>query len=90
MEVHNMEDLDLTLEALTLPDPAVLNAVSAFVSDLVRSESYYHEPCPITRTEAAYTLRQLAADGVDLPAGITPEMFCYYWNSFCDSSYYEF
>lgn len=48
---------DLTLEALPLPDPAVLNAVSDFVSDLVRSESYYNEPRPITRTEAAYTLR---------------------------------
>lgn len=85
-----MEDLDLTLEALPLPDPAVLNAVSDFVSDLVRSESYYNEPCPITRTEAAYTLRQLAADGVDLPAGIDASMFCFYWNSYCESSYYEF
>ena len=81
---------DLTLEALTLPDPAVLNAVSDFVSDLVRSESYYNEPRPITRTEAAYTHRQLAADGVDLPAGIDPGMFCFFWNSFCESSYYEF
>lgn len=73
-----------------LPTLETLNAAADFVADLVRSESYYNEPRPVTRSEAAYTLRQLAADGVDLPTGITPEMFMYYWNGLCDSVYYEF
>ena len=77
------------MEDKTLPTMETLDAVSDFVSALIWDEAHYNEPCPITRTEAAYTLRQMASEGRDLPAGITPDLFCYFWNMHCDR-YIEF
>ena len=77
------------MEDKTLPTLETLNAASDFVAALIWDEAHYNEPCPITRTEAAYTLRQMASEGRDLPDGITPDLFCYFWNMHCDR-YIEF
>lgn len=37
-------------------------------------------PVPITAEDAAYDMSNWIADGVDLPAGMTPALFAETWN----------
>ena len=37
-------------------------------------------PVPVTPDDAAYDMSNWIADGVDFPAGMTPELFAETWN----------
>ena len=54
--------------------------VSDFVANLVREQAYYDTPELATVSDCAYSLDAMRGEGWDLPAGITPESFCCYWN----------
>lgn len=65
---------------------AVSEKIRAFTVCAFASESYYNTPEPITASDAAYNLAEMAADGVEIPGGLTPEIYAEFWNNLCKTS----
>lgn len=62
-----------------LPDAAAVRAdTSAFIATMMLCDDVL--PVPVTAADAAYDMSNWIADGVDLPVGMTPELFAEIWN----------
>ena len=60
----------------SLPDTH--SAVREFIAMLFLCDDVL--PVPITAEDAAYNMSNWAAEDIDLPAGMTPELYAETWN----------
>lgn len=62
-----------------LPDAAAVRAeIRSFIATMMLCDDVL--PVPVTAADAAYDMSNWIADGVDLPVGMTPELFAEIWN----------
>lgn len=60
----------------SLADPR--SAVREFIASLMLCDDVL--PVPITAEDAAYDMSNWAAEDIDLPTGMTPELYAETWN----------
>ena len=65
-----------TIRPASLPDAR--SAAREFIASLMLCDDVL--PVPITAEDAAYDMSNWTAEGVDLPACITPQLFAEVWN----------
>ena len=44
----------------------------------------FDEPAPMTPEEAAYNLAEWKAEGIEIPATVTPLLLSRLWNIYCE------
>ena len=55
-----------------------------FVSSMFQDLSWSERPEPMTTEDAAHQLRcSVEVDGLQIPDGLTPQLYSTLWNSFC-------
>jgi len=55
-----------------------------FILSMYCSACTFDEPAPMTPEEAAYNIAEWKAEGIEIPATVTPLLFSRLWNIYCE------